>query len=496
MSMTVKFYQFEKRRNSTKTPTIAGLTSEDFTVVLKSPTSYRTPAFHVERSSTGFPFNYFDWDGWLYYVTDVVSVGNDRYEVHGDLDILGTLRPWILATTAYVLYDQTTNTELPDHRLSLNTTMGVSTSGAAFNYLGGHSFPGGTIIAGIITDGGASFYEMDGSTADTLLSHINSNEIPNLLPMPTISWQTSSLEEIVEGIAEIFDTLGQNFVITMRQFLGSKSASSCIISARQVPVSPGAISGTSETIYLGTWNSGKTGLRITNRIVNDSCTVSIPWAFSDWRRNAPYTELYLFIPFVGLISLSPGDLIGYSSITITASLDVISGDVLFNVVAGGGGLGGSHYIGQYGGNIAGAYAIGSSAVSVGQQITTAIGATAAGAAIVASGGTVAAMAAKIGAAGIVGLMASNTPTPSSITGGGGGAALGVAATCYCICVTHDTNVAPDSVSATIGTPAMAQKALSGLTGFVQTKEASVSAPFYSGIVDDCNALLDGGIYIE
>ena len=74
--------------------------------------------------------------------------------------------------------------------------------------------------------------------------------------------------------------------------------------------------------------------------------------------------------------------------------------------------------------------------------------------------------------------------------------MGLAATCYCFTVTHDTNVAPASVSASIGTPAMAQKSLGSLTGFVQTKCASVSAPFYQGILDEVNAALDGGVFIE
>ena len=496
MSMTAKFYTFDKRRNSTKTPTIAGLTSEDLSIVLKSPTSYKNPSLHVTRAAEGFPFNYMDWSGWLYWIYDVVSVGDNRYEIRCSLDVLGTLRPWILQTTAFVLYDETANSELPDGRLSVNTSKGVSVNSGVFQYLGGHSFPGGTIVAGIITDKGASFYEMDGSTADDLLDDINDTRIPHLLPLPSISWEDSSVEEILDGIAEILDTIGQNFVLGLRHILGSRSAADCIISAKQLPVLPGAITGTSEPLYLGTWNTGHSAKRITNRIVMDSCDVGIPWTFSDWRRNAPYTEIYLYIPFVGLISLSPGDLVGTSNIHITASLDVISGDVLFEVQAGGGGLGGGQYIGQYGGNIAGAYAIGSSSVSIGQQVVTAIGATAAGAAIVATGGAAAVMAAKIGAAGIAGIIASNTPTPSSITGGGGGASLGLAATCYCISVTHDTNVAPASVSASIGTPAMAQKALSGLTGFVQTKCASVSAPFYQGILDEVNAALDGGVFIE
>lgn len=491
MSMTATFYTFDKRKNSTKTPSIAGITGEDLSIVLKSPTSYKNPSLHVSRSAEGFPFNYMDWSGWLYWVDDVVSVGDNRYEIRCSLDVLGTLRPWIVTTPAFVLYDQSANTELPDGRLSVKTTKAVNINQGAFSYLGGHSFPGGTIVAGIITNKGASFYEMDGSVADDLLDDINRIGLPQLLPIPSITWQTGTIEELLDGIANILDTLGKNAVIGLQHVLGSRSAADCIISAKQLPVAPGAITGTSERIYLGTWDSGKTGKRITNRIVLDSADVAIPWAFSDWRRNSPYTELYLYIPFVGLISLSPGDLVGDTNIHILASLDVISGDIIFEVSTGSG-----RYIGQYGGNVAGSYSIGSSAVSIGQQAVTAIGATAAGAAIVATGGAAAVMAAKIGAAGIAGIIASNTPTPSTITGGGGGAALGLASVCYCISVTHDTNVLPDSVAATIGTPAMAQKVLGTLSGFVQTKCASVSAPFYQGILEECNSLLDGGVFIE
>ena len=492
MAMTVSFYSFSKRKNSTAIPSGSGT---DFSVVLKAPTSYRSPSLFLEASG-GFSYNYMVWSGWYYFVTDVISMGNDRYEVQCDLDVLGTLRSDILATSAFVLYDTTSNTELVDSRLSVKTTKTENSSSGAFQYLGGHSFPGGTIVAGLVTDDGASFYVMDGSVADDLLSNINQNEIPNLLPMPSISWGTSTLEDIVEGIALILDTALQNAITVVRHFLGSRNAADCIISAKQLPVAPGAITGTTEGMQLGTFYTGKTGKRITNRIVLDSADVSIPWTFSDWRRNSPYTELYLYIPFVGLIQLSPGDLIGEASIHIAASLDVISGDVIFDVSTGYGLGGPGVYIGQYSGNIAGEYAIGSSAVSIGQQAVTAIGAVGAGAAIVATGGAAAAMAAKIGAAGIAGIIASNSATPSSIHSGGGGAALGVAATCYCIEITHDTNVSPASVSPGIGTPAMEYKNLGSLTGFVQTRAASVSAPFYDSMIQEANNLLDGGVFIE
>lgn len=488
MAMTIKAYTFDKRRDSTKQPT--GLTAEDISVVLKNPTSYKTPEFHLYRAG-GFPFNYIQWEGWYYWITDVESVAADRYDIRCSMDVLATLRGWIMTTSAFVMYDTAANSELPDGRLSVNTSKSVSVNTGTFTNLGAHSFPGGTIVAGIVNDDGASFYAMDGTVADTLLSNVNSHEIPGLLPMPSISWDDSTIEDIVDGIAQIFDTIGQNFVIGLRHILGSRSAADCITSAKQVPVTVNAISGTTETIYLGTFNTGKSGKRITTRAMIDSATVSIPWQFSDWRRNAPYTELYLFLPYVGLITLSPGDLIGESSLEITASFDVISGDILFKVRTGL-----DKYIGQYGGNIAGPYNIGSTATSIGNQLVTAIGATAAGAATIATGGAAGAMAAKIGAAGVFGLIASNSPTPTTITSGGGGAALGVDATVCCISICHDTNVAPDSVSSAIGTPAMAVKTLGTLSGFVQTKCASVSAPFYSDIIEEVNNRLDGGVFIE
>ena len=289
MSMTANFYTFNKRRNSTKIPD-AQTTPTALSIVLKSPTSYRNPSLHVDAAG-GFPYNYMEWAGWYYWVDDVVSVGNERFDIRCSLDVLGTLRTYILATTAFVLYDETANSELPDGRLSVNTSKGVSINSGVFQYLGGHSFPGGTIVAGIITDKGASFYEMDGSTADDLLDNINDTAIPNMLPIPTISWDDTSPDEVLNAIAEILDTLGKNFVNGLRHILGSRSAADCIISAKQLPVLPGAITGTSEPLYLGTWYTGHTAKRITNRIVMDSCDVTIPWTFSDWRRNSPYTEL-------------------------------------------------------------------------------------------------------------------------------------------------------------------------------------------------------------
>lgn len=483
MAMTATFYTFDKRRNSTKTPDVAGVDGEEFEIVLKSPTSYKNPSLHVLRAAEGFGFNYMDWSGWLYWIDDVVSVGNDRYEIHCSLDALGTLRPWILNTTAFVLYDQTPNTEIPDTRLSTKTVRGFRSASGAFNYIGNISDPSGAIVVlGITTKDGASFFAVSQTVAQSLLTDVNNTELPNLFPTgPT----GGTVEDYLEYLGEEFQTF-------FERVLGCSSASSAITSAIQIPLSLGAAHGNSQQIYLATYPTGKTGLEIDRRATADTMTIAIPWTFSDWRRRAPYTALYLFCPYFGMVALPTEELIGETSITIEASVDLPTGEAVFEVF----GTTTNHYIGTYSANLGGYYTVGAGGVSFGRQITTAIGATVAGAAIIASGGSAAAMAAKIGGAAVAGVIGGNTPNVSSISGGGGGASIGLRRNSYIFEVTHDTTVAPDSVTASIGTPAMAQKALSGLSGYVQTKAASVSAPFYGGIIEEVNAALDGGVFIE
>lgn len=482
MSMTAKFYTFDKRRNSTKTPAIAGLTPVDLSIVLKSPTSYRNPSLHV-ISSGGFPYNYMDWSGWLYWIDDVVSVGNDRYEIRCSLDALGTLRAYILNTTAFVLYDETSNSEIPDTRLSTNTTRGFRSALDEFNSIGQLSSPADAIVVvGITGKDGVSFFAMTQLMAQTLLRDVNNTELPQLFPAPGSG---GSVEDYLEFAAEEIGTF-------FERVLGCSSASSAITSAVQLPVTLGAAHGNTQSIYLGSFPTGKSALELDWRVYVDTLTIAIPWTFSDWRRRAPYTSLYLYCPYFGLVALPTEELIGESSITIEATLDLPTGDTIFEVY----GSSTNHYIGTYSANIGGFYAIGAGGVSTGRQVTTAIGATVAGAAIIASGGSAAAMAAKLGGAAVAGIIGGNTPNVSSISGGGGGAATGLRKTSYIFEVTHDTTVTPSSVSASIGTPAMAQKSLGGLTGYVQTRAVSVSAPFYGGILDEVNAALDGGVFIE
>ena len=99
-----------------------------------------------------------------------------------------------------------------------------------------------------------------------------------------------------------------------------------------------------------------------------------------------------------------------------------------------------------------------------------------------------------GAASIMGAMSALQPVPHSVGGGGGGfvGTYGVTVTS----VFHDTNVAPDSVAARIGTPSMAVKTIGSLSGFIQTRAASVNASCYEDVRTEINSLMDGGFFYE
>lgn len=94
---SVTFYNFSKRRNSTKTPSTTGTS---VTVKLKDNTSIYKPVFEV---AANFPnYTYAEWGGLYYYVTDITSLANNLCAISCELDPMGTAATDIGSTSAYV----------------------------------------------------------------------------------------------------------------------------------------------------------------------------------------------------------------------------------------------------------------------------------------------------------------------------------------------------------------------------------------------------------
>ena len=120
MEFTV--YKFSKRANSTKRPTNEPQLKLDGWH--KKTTSLYAPTFTVTERLVGY--SYLKWEQMYYYITDIVFIRKDYYELVCELDVLATYRENILNTTAYVLYSASNvNYQLPSINL-LNTVKNVS----------------------------------------------------------------------------------------------------------------------------------------------------------------------------------------------------------------------------------------------------------------------------------------------------------------------------------------------------------------------------------
>ena len=462
MSLTIELYNFAKRKNSTKVPDTSGTS---FECTLKTPCSWYDPVFLLH--DTGTPtWNYASWGSWYYFVTDIIAQAQDLFEVRCSLDPLATYRAEILATNAFVMYDTAANSEISDGRLSTRTTATISAANGTIHMLE----VGQTILMGIVGDDSTGIYAVTESQASELMKSAR-----------MANWLDSVGLELGQAtdLAGLADVLASG----MRQLIASGKATDCIKSALLLPVSANEFSGVSETIHLGEYDTGISAKKIAaTAVAFESVSVSIPWQASDWRRNAPYHSIYLSLPYVGMVPLSPSELMGISALTISVYISQ-NGGIIYEVYpAGHTGL-----IGRFSGNCASNFMVGASNFTPMQAFTTV-------------GGAVATAAASLvnpmaGAAMLTGTMNGSSQLPACIGSSGGGALTsGYIITCWT--VYHNTNVEPSSVSATIGTPKMASQTVGAVPGYVQTQAASVSAAAPDHILTTINSALDGGVFIE
>lgn len=485
---TAEFYKLSKRKNSTKQPSSSGTQLD---VVLKSGTSLLSPTFLLNLS--GKPdYNYVKFESWYYFITDIVSVHNDLWEIHCDVDSMATGKTNILNTHAYVLYDSVTNTEIPDNRIPIKTTKSVSASTAACPFVP----DGGCYIVSITgAHGSTGVYKVSESELSDLIDDLqditdNIFDFNGLTPptppskpggtLPSIEDWLEYVGDMVEFLSDWVTYAIDCAVRPISQFFGSGSIPENIRECKFIPFNVGTTVSISP-IYLGSFITqiGSLG-KLNTETVHRSTSVSIPWQASDYRRRSPYTDIYLYLPYIGMTKLSSENLVGQSSLTVDYTLGMRDGSIIVTVSSG------SEIIGQYSGNVAASVPVGVSNINLPKAAQSVI----MGAAAVASKSI-----APFGMA-AMNFADSVTPNFSCIGGLDGVAAIGANQNITCYTVFHDTVAAPNSEIATVGSPTMAPKALSALTGFCQCQDAHVEGDFPSRILDEIDSYLNSGFFIE
>ena len=84
-------------------------TTQSVNVLLKENTDIFTPTFIIQTSVNLWEYNYIDgssFSGWQYFITDVRSIGNNRYEVDAKTDVLSTWASQIKSNTAVIKRQQ------------------------------------------------------------------------------------------------------------------------------------------------------------------------------------------------------------------------------------------------------------------------------------------------------------------------------------------------------------------------------------------------------
>lgn len=521
--MQATFYNFAKRSNSTKFPP-ADLQSTVIDVTLKNGADILHPVFLLSLSYKP-AFNYVFWDARDYFVSDIRSVRNNLWEVECEVDALASFRLQIFNTTAFVLYDGSANTEVIDTRLPVKTSATYSKNYATLS----QSLMTGQwkiAVSVVGSDSTTTFLltpaqvrQLVNSTdldnwfnniwqqVDTLDQTTDQSQIDVTTAITSAGSQIQGATDTVsmlKGLALASNSLSMavNWCVgdgirtfikgmakTFRKLIATPNAMECIKSAVFLPWDVVG-DGSMQNIVLGEYDTGIAALPVYNPIQHGQTAIAIPWQAADWRRNAPYHQIYLYLPFMGDIEISPSDIIDCAALNIYYSLNVMTGALNYRVATDQ-----DTTIGVFSCQTGVSYPIGASnitPVSVGMALGSAAAAIA-GAPTLAAAATAAASLSSI------------RPSTSCVGGGGGGAGSGLDMRVIIHSVFHDTVVQPASVQLTAGTPTGSVKTLSALAGlYVQTQNASVGIDDNtagSKIMTDwerqeINRLLDGGVYLE
>lgn len=481
---TVNFGSFSKRRNSTKQPTSELSDARD--VKLKQSTSYDNPTFII--TGDDFGYNYCSWNGRYYFVTDIRSMHNGLTEIDAEIDVLATYKANILNTVAYVVYDSVANTELVDNRLPMKTTKSVQTATAAFpwSYLNDGCF----ILSITGSNGSTGVYKLTRSELLDLVDDVSDIKDNIFIPDGTAPDPDDPLytHDVFGGFRYFIDSwkwLFNQIKAPFSHLLGSSGITENIRDCVYLPFNigtsvPGPTPTYLGTVPLGTVQNPRTLNLLNNDGVVDDVDVNIPWQANDFRRRSPFTDVYLYLPYIGMIKLSSENLVGQTSINVKYAISIRNGSLICTVSSGG------EIIGQYQGSIAASAPIGISNLNLPKAAQSFI-----------SG--IANLAAKnVSGVGMAALNFADSVTPNFSCIGGLDGVAGVLTNQNIVCYTvfHDTIVAPNQNLQVIGSPSMCSKSLSTLTGFVQCIDAHVEAPAMASELDALDNFLNSGFFIE
>jgi hypothetical protein len=474
------FYTFSKRKNSTKQPTGSG-TQLDLN--LKSGTSLLSPTFLLSLSSRP-DYNYIWFEGRYYFVKDIISVRDNLWEIQAEVDPLASWKNTIGAAEAIILHATGGRNDIVDPRIPIDDSVAIHSNTVAINGWSINNITYGSIMLSVVGIGSFGTYMLT-----------NNSDLFEMMQDSTNWWDN------IANIGSVEDAL--------KQFFYGGSAGDSLKNCIALPInltyaSPDPYLGPAEQLYLGPYpaqDSSQNPImvhRINNPIYKSTTTVTIPWQYSDWRRHKPYTEVQLYLPFIGTVMLDANELVNASALDIDYSLNIASGDLAVSVATDSP----IKAIMTASNNIAMSLPFGSANIPSTKSMAAAVTAIAAMAATAYLGGkgdvSGAALGVKVAGTGAASAAAVLLGSGSQSGGGGlsGGASQGLLDRIMCTTISKSLTDSQANFDSIMGKPVFEKDTIGNYSGYVQTDGLSIAGAMTDTEREAINAAFNGGAYYE
>jgi hypothetical protein len=274
----IVLYHFSKRKNSTKRPTGQGT---EVPCLLKSATTFQNPTFILQRPMNEMlQFNYAKWADHYYFVDSTTSINAGQTEISCTEDVLATYKNEIGNYSCFIerssnqttlandtMYIPTNDWVLSARNVSHKEKIMTSTYSQQY------------IIRVVSRTGVASYY-------------INGDQLNNLLDY--MYTESNFTDVITDAITKLmFDPFKY------------------IVDLKWIPFVDSAFNNSNdEAIQLGFWDSGVTAKRIDeDTVVNFSYSFAFDnplYAITDFRYYSPsFSNYFIKLPFIGVVALNP-----------------------------------------------------------------------------------------------------------------------------------------------------------------------------------------------
>lgn len=465
--MTIEVFSgFSKRIDSTKRPTGTGT---QITVLLKDGCDLKNPVF--ELNTLDFTINYvkaFD----AYYFAHVENIDGHRCNIICTIDYLATFKTQIGSYRGLIEYTSSSSKKTildprntPTDIITANATT-FTLSGISINAVGGY-------IVGV-------------------LSNSPSGDVG------VVDYYTMTASQMRDFCNELYD---QNFI--QRLIDQFQAVQDSLVSCIWVPLT--GIGGGSVSVHIGREVMSATGGKISDRLISfTSGSTTLNFSTNSggagtamtYLEKSPYCTGALYLPFVGFVAIDMDLAAFYKSMSIDGYVDILTGDIAYNVRYGGG------KVSTYNGNLATKVPISSAgydAIGISTGAMTVIGGAAAAIGGIITGGAGTAIAGGLAAAVGGGVSAAKSAELHTMINGSNSSAIGASlgASPYAIIIQNEpseTNLT--AFQAAHGMPYFEVATISSLSGYVKCFDASVSIPGDGEEQSTINGYLNGGFYYE